>query len=134
MHNVKKRYEGFVMRDVSKISFDRWGRVRIPSDFLKTFKEKFENGVFVTSMDDINVRIYPLTAWLQLAGGLDRGKRNDPLLRQFLMKTSYNGQKARIDRYGKVQIPGFLRKKVKMEGKIAISQREDHLELKPASM
>jgi len=134
MHNVKKRYEGFVMRDVSKISFDRWGRVRIPSDFLKTFKEKFENGVFVTSTDDRNIQIYPLATWFKFIDNLLKGKKDHPLLRQFLMKTNFNGQKAKIDKYRRVQIPRFLRKRIKLKGEIAFIQREDHLELKPASM
>jgi DNA-binding transcriptional regulator/RsmH inhibitor MraZ len=83
----------------------------------------------VTSTDDRTVQIYPLAAWFELVDNLHKGKRDDLLLRKFLMKTNYNGQKAKVDKYGRVQIPGFLRKKIDLEGKIAISQREDHLKL-----
>jgi DNA-binding transcriptional regulator/RsmH inhibitor MraZ len=108
--------------------------VAIPAAFRKAIEQAGENEVFVTSTDDKTVQIYPLTAWLQLVGGRDKGKRGNPLLRQFLMKANYNGQKAGIDRFGRVQIRGFLRKKIKLKGKINIEGREDHLELMPARM
>jgi division/cell wall cluster transcriptional repressor MraZ len=117
-----------MLRGSATAILDKKGRIVLPAAFRKAI-EQTDGEVFVTSMDDKNVRIYPLTAWLQLVGGLDRGKRNDPLQRQFLMKTNYNGQKARIDKYGRIQIHGFLRKKIKLEGKIAIEEREDYLEL-----
>jgi len=110
------------------------GRVRIPSDLLKSFKEKFGNEVFVTSMDDRNIQMYPLATWHELADKLSKGKKDDPLLRKFLMRANYNGQIVRIDRFRRIQIPGFLRKKIKLEGEIAIEEREDRLELKLANM
>lgn len=88
----------------------------------------------MTSTDDKNVQIYPLATWLELVGGLQRGKRDDPLLRQFLMKTNYNGQKARVGRHGRVKIPGFLRHKIRPDGEIAIEEGVDHLELMPVRM
>jgi len=113
---------------------DRWGRIRIPSDFLKTFKEKFGDEVFVTSMDDKNIQIYPLKVWYGLVDNLYKGKKDELMLRQFLMKTNYNGQRGRIDRHWRIQIYSFPRKKINLEGKINIKGREDHLELMPARM
>jgi MraZ protein len=108
---------------------DERGRVAIPTAFRKAIEHTGESEVFVTSMDNKNIQIYPLMAWFEFVDNLQKGKKDHPLLRQFLIKTNYNGQKVGIDRFGRVQIPGFLRKKIKLEGKIAISQREDHLEL-----
>jgi DNA-binding transcriptional regulator/RsmH inhibitor MraZ len=96
----------FIGKATAKI--DKWGRIRIPSNFLKTFKEKFGNEVFVTSTDDRNLQIYRLAAWFELVDNLHKGKRDDLLLREFLIKTNYNGSKARVDKYGRVQIPGFI--------------------------
>ena len=108
---------------------DKWGRVKIPSDMLKSFKEKFGNEVFVTSMYDRNIQIYPLATWHELADNVSKTKKEDALLRNFLMKTNYNGQIVRIDRFRRIQIPGFLRKKIRLDGRIDISLKEDHLEL-----
>lgn len=54
--------------------------------------------------------------------------------RRFLkifLKTNYNSQLARVNRLGRIQIPALLRRKIKMEGEIAIEERRDNLELKP---
>jgi hypothetical protein len=45
-----------------------------------------EREVFVTSTDDRTVQIYPLAAWFELVDNLHKGKRDDLLLRKFLMK------------------------------------------------
>ena len=126
-------YRGFALTGMATAKIDRWGRVKIPSDLLKLFKEKFGSEVFVTSTDDRTIRVYPLAAWLELVGGLPNGKKVDPLLRQFLMKANYNGQMARVDKSGRVQIPGLLRKKIKLEGRIATEGKEGYLELRPES-
>ena len=123
-----------MLKGSSTASMDRWGRVSIPSDFLKTFEEKFGNEVFITSTDDRTLKIYPLVVWHAQVGKLFKAKKSDPLLRQFLMKTNYNGQRARIDRYGRIQIHRFLRKKIMLEGKINIEEKEGHLELRPERM
>jgi len=46
------------------------------------------------------------------------------------MRANYNGQVARADKFGRVQIPGLIRKKIKLEGILAIDRGEDCLELK----
>jgi len=51
-----------------------------------------------------------------------------------LIDASLNGQIARVDRFGRIQIPGFLKKKIRLEGEIVIEEREDHLELMPMRM
>jgi len=118
-----------MLTGMARARIDKWGRVKIPSDMLKSFKEKFGNEVFVTSMDDRNIQIYPLATWHELADNIHRTKKDDPLLRRFLMKANYNGQIIRIDRFGRIRIPGFFRKKIKLEGEKSISLKEDHLEL-----
>jgi len=47
------------------------------------------------------------------------------------MKANYNGQVARIDRFRRVQIPSLLRKRIRLEGRINVEEREGHLELRP---
>jgi DNA-binding transcriptional regulator/RsmH inhibitor MraZ len=96
---------------------------------MEIFEEKFGDEVFVTSLDDKNVRIYPLSTWYKLGDNIRKTKKDDPPLRKLLIKANHNGQIARVDRLGRVQIPGFLRKKIKLEGEIKIEEREDHLEL-----
>jgi MraZ protein len=120
-----------MLRGNATAILDEKGRVAIPAAFRKAIEQSGESEVFVTSTDDKNIQIYSLTAWFELVDKLCKEKKDDPLLRQFLMKTNYNDQKADIDKYGRIHIPSFLRKKIKLEGKIGIEAREDHLELMP---
>jgi len=121
-----------VLKDNLTAGVDKWGRVRIPSGFLSIFKENLGSEVFVTSTDDRTIMVYPLAAWRAKVYKLLKEKKDDPLLRQFLMKANYNGQIAGIDRFGRVRIPGLLRGKISLEGDMAIELRGDHLVLKPA--
>jgi DNA-binding transcriptional regulator/RsmH inhibitor MraZ len=120
-----------VLKDNLIARMDKWGRIRIPSGFLSIFKENLGSEVFVTSTDDRTIIVYPLAAWHAKVYKLLKGKKDDPLLRQFLMKANYNGQIAGIDRFGRVRIPSLLRGKISLEGDIAIEERDDHLVLKP---
>jgi len=111
---------------------DRWGRIKIPSDFMKTCRKESGNEVFVTSTDDRTLKIYHLAAWHARVDKLLKERKKDPLLRRFLMKANYNGQVARVDRFGRVQIPGPLRKRIsRLEGRIVIEEGKGYLELKP---
>lgn len=47
---------------------NKWGRVRIRSDFVQTLREESGDEVFVTSTDDENIRIYSQATWHKLAG------------------------------------------------------------------
>ena len=115
-----------------KVQFDRWGRFRLPVGFLKNCIKEYGDEVFITTTYDRTLQIYPLVAWLVRVEKLLKEKKRDPLLGLFLMKANYNGQVARLDRFGRVQIPGLLRKRIKLEGVINVEEREGHLELKPA--
>jgi DNA-binding transcriptional regulator/RsmH inhibitor MraZ len=111
--------------------FDKWGRIRLPADFLKTCKEESGDEVFVISTDDRTFQIYPLAAWHARVGKLFKVKKDDPLLRQFLVKANYNGQVAKVDGFGRIRIPALLRRKIKQKGEIAIEEKENHLDLVP---
>jgi DNA-binding transcriptional regulator/RsmH inhibitor MraZ len=124
---------GFTLRGMATAKIDKWGRIRIPSDFLKTCKEECADEVFIASTDDGTLDIYPLAAWLARVDKLLKEKKDDPLLRRFLLKAHYNGQVVRVDGFGRVRIPGLLRKKIRLEGVLTLEEGEGYLELTPAS-
>lgn len=110
---------------------DKLASVRILPYFPRISKEQFGHEVFVTSMDDRSIQIYPLTAWFEFVDNLHNGERDDPLMQRFLMKASYNGQRAKVDGYGRTKIPRFLGKKINLEGEMELGEREDRLVLSP---
>ena len=110
---------------------DKFGRVRLPSASRSVAEDASVSEVFVTSVDDRTIQIYQLMAWYELLDKMPKTKKVDPLLRKFLMKANYNGHIVRVDRFGRIQIPGFLRQRLKLEGEIKIEENEDRLELMP---
>jgi DNA-binding transcriptional regulator/RsmH inhibitor MraZ len=114
------------------IRLDKLGRIRLSSALRRVVEASGEGEVFVSSTDDRTIKIYPLAAWHARVGKLFKEKKDDPLLRQFLVKANYNGQMARVDGFGRIRIPALLRRKIKQEGEIVIEERKDHMELKPA--
>jgi len=53
-------HKRLILTGMAAAKIDKWGRIKIRSDLLRIFKEEFESEVFVTSIDDKNVQIYPL--------------------------------------------------------------------------
>jgi DNA-binding transcriptional regulator/RsmH inhibitor MraZ len=126
-------WKGFGPMGTATAKIDKWGRIKLPADFMETCKEESVDEIFITSTDDSTVEIYPLAIWHQRVDKLLKERRKDPLLRRFLMKANYNGQVARVDRFGRVRIPGLLRKKIRLEGVLTLEEGEGYLELTPAS-
>ena len=52
---------------------DKAGRIKVPERFRAAIEEEFGKEVFITSMTDEAVQIYPLSAWLKLTGIADEG-------------------------------------------------------------
>jgi len=120
------------MAEESNITrLDRFGRIKLPSAFRRAVEKSGEGEVFVSSTDDRTFEIYPLAIWHARVDKLLKERKKDPLLRLFFMKANYNGQVARIDRFRRVQIPSLLRKRIRLEGRINVEEREGHLELRP---
>jgi DNA-binding transcriptional regulator/RsmH inhibitor MraZ len=78
-----------MMRGSTTVNMDRGGRVRIASEFLKIFEEKYGNEVFITSIDGKNVLIYPLVEWEKI-GAIASEKADDPLTRDAMRKINFH--------------------------------------------
>lgn len=123
-----KRYKGFMMRGVSKTSIDRWGRIRVPPEFLIVFKERYGNRIFITSLDPKNILIYPLSEWGKIVEKA-RGKADSPLVREPMGRINFLGFRAEIDERDRILIPKELRNKTDLKGEIIIEGKEDYLAL-----
>jgi division/cell wall cluster transcriptional repressor MraZ len=119
-----------MLRGSSTINMDIWGRVKIPSEFLRVFEE-YGKEVFITSIDLRNILVYPLAEWMKIATR-DSEKADDPLVRRSMLRINRHGLKTEIDEQGRILIPKELREVTNLKGKIEIEGREDHLELMPA--
>jgi len=117
-----------MLRGISTAKIDRWGKIKIPSEFLKAFKEKYGKEVFISSVDMKNILIYPLPEWEKIVAEA-REKADDPLMRRTMLILNRNGVKAEIDELGRILIPKWLLDKTSMKGEVDIEGREDILVL-----
>jgi MraZ protein len=109
---------------------DKSGRLKIPEKFRAAIEEKFGKELFVTSLGDEAVQIYPLSVWESLAGGTQEGATLlRPSVRKFMIRVNRNGQSVEIDAKGRVLISPLLREKAKLQGEVEVLGLTNHLEV-----
>ncbi|MGH9695867.1 MAG: division/cell wall cluster transcriptional repressor MraZ [Bryobacteraceae bacterium] len=103
-------------RGVFRVSVDDKGRLKLPASIVQYLENLGERKVFITTLDEAEARIYPLSVWRETEKmlrepGEDFDDRNDIAL----IAANY-GQDADIDAQGRVTMPADLRKILGLEG------------------
>jgi MraZ protein len=103
-------------RGVFRVSVDEKGRLKLPASIVQYLESIGERKVFITTLDESEARIYPLSVWRETEKmlqepGEDFEERSDVAL----VAANY-GQDADIDAQGRVTLPGDLRKILGLEG------------------
>jgi len=114
----------------ASVKMDGQGRIRIPSKFRKPIEEKYGKEVFITSLDGEHIQIFPLEEWKETAKIAEEIALKNPAMKSFLIRINKLGVVRRTERGGRVLIPKELRDKLKIEGKVNIEWKENHLVLK----
>ncbi|MEE9390143.1 MAG: MraZ N-terminal domain-containing protein [Candidatus Aminicenantaceae bacterium] len=66
--------------------FDKSGRIKIPEKFRTAIEEEYGKELFITSLSDEAVQIYPLSVWEGLTGITNEGAIHmHPAVRRFLL-------------------------------------------------
>jgi MraZ protein len=93
------------------------GRLKLPPRVLEYIRAFGDDRVFVTSLDGITARIYPLPVWihnekvLQASGPLAKDARHINLM------ANMYGEESEIDGNGRIMLPTNLRRDLDLEGK-----------------
>ena len=110
--------------------FDKSGRVKIPEKFRTAIEGQYSRDVFITSLTDQAVQIYPLKVWEKLAGITDEGLVHlKPKVRDFLRRVNLKGSHYEIDSKGRVLISQTLKEKAQLEGEVEVIGMNNHLEV-----
>jgi MraZ protein len=119
-----------MFRGNNPASVDDKGRLKIPTAFKVDLDEKYGQDFFVTSLDGQSVRIYPLPVWIKIEEKLATLPSMNKAKKQFLDRTNYWGQSAKVDAQGRLLIPALLRESAGMHGEVAvIGHLEEYLEV-----
>jgi len=113
-----------------KAKLDKSGRVKIPEKFRMAIEEEYGKELFITSLTDGSVQIFPLPVWNELTGITTEGALYlKPRIRNFLIRVNRLGNKHEIDSKGRVLISQPLREKAKLEEEVEVIGLSNHLEV-----
>jgi transcriptional regulator MraZ len=101
-------------------TIDTKGRLKIPSAFKALLEENYGPDVYVTSLDGLSVRVYPLRVWREIEDKLMALPSMNKSKKKLLDRTNYWGQTGRMDGQGRVLIPSLLRESAAMRGEVAV--------------
>ncbi|MFC2161085.1 division/cell wall cluster transcriptional repressor MraZ, partial [Acidobacteriota bacterium] len=106
------------------------GRIKIPEKFRATIEEQYGKELFITSLSDQAVQIYPLPVWEELAGITKSGLTHlKPDVKMFMRRVNLKGGQHEIDSKGRVLISLILREKAKLDGEVEVIGLNNHLEI-----
>ena len=117
------------LRGSAAARIDNKGRLKVPAIFRDSVQNQNGPAVFVTSLTGECVRIYPLSAWLDIEDRLSQMPANHPSRLKFLDRVNYYGQSGELDQQGRVVIPAHLRESASIVGEVRVFGRIDYLEV-----
>jgi MraZ protein len=112
------------------VRLDKSGRIKIPEKFRAALEEDYGKDLFITSLTDEAVQVYPLPVWEKLSGVSTEGTLHlKPTVRKFMLRVNRKGFHYQIDSKGRVLISQVLREKAKLEDEVEVLGLSNHLEI-----
>jgi MraZ protein len=109
---------------------DKSGRIKIPEKFRAAIEEEYGKDVFITSLTDEAVQIYPLSVWERMTGVAKEGALHlRPDVRRFLLRVNRKGAKHEIDSKGRVLLTQAMRGTARLEEEVEVIGLNNHLEV-----
>ena len=117
------------LRGSAPARIDDKGRLKVPTLFRSAIHDGQGPDVFVPSLSGECVRIYPMSAWLEIERKLSEMASTHPSRMKFLDRVNYYGQTSELDGQGRVVIPAHLRESASIVGDVRVFGRIDYLEV-----
>ncbi len=112
------------------VKFDKSGRIKIPEKFRLAIEEEYGKSVFITSLIDESVQIYPLSVWEELTGISNEGAIHlKPSVRKFMIRVNRKGNQYEIDARGRILVNQTLREMANLESEVEVIGLSNHLEV-----
>jgi MraZ protein len=117
------------LRGSAPARIDDKGRLKVPTIFRSVIHDQQGPDVFVTSLTGDCVRIYPMTAWIEVERKLSNIPENHPARLKFLDRVNYYGQTGELDTQGRIVIPAHLRDSASIVGEVRVFGRISYLDV-----
>ena len=112
------------------VKFDKSGRIKIPEKFRLAIEEEYGKSLFITSLTDESVQIYPLSVWEKLTGISNEGAIHlNPSVRKFMIRVNRKGNQYEIDARGRILVNQTLREMANLESEVEVIGLSNHLEI-----
>jgi MraZ protein len=109
---------------------DKSGRIKLPEKFRAAIEAEFGKDVFITSLTDEAVQIYPIEVWLKLTGVAQEGGLHlRPDVRRFLLRVNRKGARHEIDPKGRILLTAKMRESARLLDEVEVIGLNDHLEV-----
>jgi len=113
-----------------KARFDSSGRLKIPEKYRSVIEDLYGKEVFITSLTNESVQIYPWPVWEQMTGITTQGLLQlKPELRRFKLHVNRKGSHQEIDSKGRILVSQELRNKASLDVEVEIVGLDDHIEI-----
>ena len=117
------------LRGSAPARIDDKGRLKVPTIFRSVIHDQQGPDVLVTSLTGDCVRIYPMTAWIEVERKLSNIPENHPARLKFLDRVNYYGQTGELDTQGRIVIPAHLRDSASIVGEVRVFGRISYLDV-----
>ena len=108
---------------------DDKGRLKVPNAFRALIHQQYGPQVFITSVSGDNVRIYPMTVWLDIEARLSRVPSTHPARLKFADRVNFYGQASELDKQGRLSIHPRLRDSAHMAGAVDVFGQYNYLDV-----
>jgi MraZ protein len=105
-----------VPRAFHKASVDEKGRLKLPSAFLQYLQRIGESQVFITTLDGLTGRIYPISVWRENENLFRNAGEDAQDAEDLSFIANAFGGDAEVDGQGRVLVPAELRRHLAIEG------------------
>jgi MraZ protein len=112
---------------------DEKGRLKFPALVAKQLQALYEDPrVFITSLDDEKVKVFPITEWEAVEARLSQksteGKEVDGDVKdKILFHANRNGAEESLDNQGRILVPAVLRETAGMRGEVKLMWQNNHI-------
>ena len=118
-----------MLRGSETATIDAKGRMKVPSRYRSYIESEFGTMFYVTSIDGVNVRIYPLPVWEENEKKLNDQSTLDKSVDDFYTMTCYYGKEVEMDSQGRILLPAELRKDANINGEVKVLGKLHFLEV-----
>lgn len=121
-----------MFRAVQTGNVDDKFRLKLPAHVRSALLATYENpNVFITSLKDKEVRVYPMAEWeiaeRKLSESGDGSSQNGSRRKKILLRANHNGADGALDNQGRILIPGPLREGSGMRGEVHLQWSRNHV-------